>query len=98
VTYISKNGDRVVVHGKEGDNLMYLAQQNNVDIEGACEASLACCTCHVYVKDEYYAKLNPPSEEEEDMLDMAPFLKSNSRLSINLCCTPDTLTVRACFV
>lgn len=81
VNYISKKGDKITLYGKEGDNVMYLAQQNNVDIEGACEASLACCTCHVYVRDDYYNKLPPASEEEEDMLDMAPFLKSNSRLS-----------------
>lgn len=81
VNYITKKGDKITLYGKEGDNVMHLAQQNEVDIEGACEASLACCTCHVYVRDDYYNKLPPATEEEEDMLDMAPFLKSNSRLS-----------------
>ena len=82
VSYITKEGEKIVVYGKEGDNVMHLAQKNSIDIEGACEASLACCTCHVYVRDDYFDKLNPPTEEEEDLLDMAPFLKSNSRLSI----------------
>lgn len=81
VHYISKDGDRTTLYGKEGDNVMYLAQQNDIDIEGACEASLACCTCHVYVDDAFYDRLGPASEEEEDLLDMAPFLKANSRLS-----------------
>lgn len=81
VNYITKKGEKITLYGKEGDNVMYLAQQNSVDIEGACEASLACCTCHVYVRDDYYDRLTPAIEEEEDMLDMAPFLKSNSRLS-----------------
>ncbi len=64
-------------------------------ILGACEASLACSTCHVYVKEEYMDKLPEPKEEyvkdinllfidmcfrEEDQLDLAPFLKDNSRL------------------
>lgn len=48
--------------GKVGDNAMHLAQRNNIDIEGACEASLACCTCHVYVEDEYFNKLPAPEE------------------------------------
>lgn len=83
VNYIVKNGEKVTLYGKVGDNVMHLAQVNEVDIEGACEASLACCTCHVYVSDDYFDKLTPATEEEEDLLDMAPFLKSNSRLSRN---------------
>lgn len=60
---------------------MEVAQDNEIDIEGACAASLACCTCHVYVKQEYFDKLNEICDLEEDMLDQAPFLKENSRLS-----------------
>lgn len=51
---------------------------------GACEASLACSTCHVYVQEEYYLKLSEPKEEEDDMLDMAPGLKPNSRLGCQI--------------
>ena len=60
---------------------MRLAQENNIEIEGACEASLACCTCHVYVSDVHFDLLPALEEREEDMLDLAPFLKPNSRLS-----------------
>lgn len=41
---------------------------------GACEASLACSTCHVYVQDEYYDKLPDPVEAEEDMLVITKFI------------------------
>lgn len=51
-------------------------------MEGACEASLACTTCHVYVHHDYMDKLPVPEEKEEDLLDLAPFLKENSRLGI----------------
>lgn len=81
VHYITNKGEKITIEGKTGDNVMHLAQKNSIDIEGACEASLACCTCHVYVRDDYFDKIPEPSEEEEDLLDMAPFLKSNSRLS-----------------
>lgn len=47
---------------------------------GACEASLACTTCHVYVLGDFLEKLPSPEEKEEDLLDLAPFLKENSRL------------------
>lgn len=49
-------------------------------MEGACEASLACTACHVYVHDDYLRKLREATEKEDDLLDMAPFLKENSRL------------------
>lgn len=63
---------------------MEVAQENEIDIEGACAASLACCTCHVYVSPPYFNKLDAPDDLEEDMLDQAPFLKENSRLSCQI--------------
>ncbi|CAG2115982.1 unnamed protein product [Medioppia subpectinata] len=89
VIYVTKSGDRKAVKGTVGQNAMYLAHDNGVDIEGACEASLACCTCHVYVRQDFYDKLPAPTEDEEDMLDMAPQLKSNSRLSCQIMLTPE---------
>lgn len=57
-------------------------------MEGACEASLACTTCHVYVDEKTIDKLKPSEEKEDDLLDMAPFLKENSRLG-----TINTMTI-----
>eukprot|EP01147_Barroeca_monosierra_P003481 gene3481-6111_t len=62
------------------DNVLYLAHRHGIELEGACEASLACSTCHVYVSHPYFDKLPEPKEEEEDMLDLAALLKENSRL------------------
>lgn len=56
---------------------------------GACEASLACTTCHVYVHDDYLGKLPEAEEKEDDLLDMAPFLKENSRLGCQIILTKD---------
>jgi ferredoxin-2, mitochondrial len=56
---------------------------------GACEASLACTTCHVYVKDAFLDKLPVADEKEEDLLDMAPFLKQNSRLGCQIVLTKE---------
>nr|CAG4644400.1 EOG090X0GMO [Lepidurus arcticus] len=89
VIYIDKKGNRHPVRGKVGDNAMYLAHRYGIELEGACEASLACSTCHVYVDEDHFRKLNPPVEEEDDMLDMAAFLKANSRLSCQISLTKD---------
>ncbi|KHN88074.1 Adrenodoxin-like protein, mitochondrial [Toxocara canis] len=89
VTFILRDGTSKKVRGKVGDNVMYLAHRYGVEIEGACEASLACSTCHVYVDEAHLNKLSEPKEEEEDMLDMAPLLKPNSRLSCQIVLTKE---------
>lgn len=58
-------------------------------MEGACEASLACTTCHVYVPGDYVDRLPPSEEKEDDLLDMAPFLKENSRLGCQIVLTKE---------
>ncbi|XP_014219606.1 adrenodoxin-like protein, mitochondrial [Copidosoma floridanum] len=87
VVYIDKNGKKIPVKGKIGDNVLYLAHRYNIEMEGACEASLACTTCHVYVDYNYLDKLPQAAEKEEDLLDMAPFLKENSRLGCQVILT-----------
>lgn len=89
VTVIDRDGNPKVLKGKVGDNLLYLAHRYGIDMEGACEASLACSTCHVYVKEEYFDQLPEPDEKEDDMLDMAPFLQENSRLGCQIILTKD---------
>ncbi|KAL9905292.1 adrenodoxin-like protein 1, mitochondrial [Glossina fuscipes] len=89
VIYIDKDGKRLEVRGKVGDNILYLAHRYEIEMEGACEASLACTTCHVYVKDNYLNKLPPAEEKEDDLLDMAPFLRENSRLGCQIILTKD---------
>ena len=90
VTYIDRNGTRIPVKAKVGDNVLYLAHRHNIDLEGACEASLACSTCHVYVDNEdFFDKLPEPLEEEEDMLDMAACLQDNSRLGCQIILTKE---------
>eukprot|EP01134_Creolimax_fragrantissima_P000775 CFRG0775T1 len=84
VTIVLRDGTEKVLRGKVGDNLLYLCHRFDVPMEGACEASLACSTCHVYVDEDYLDLLDEAEEEEEDMLDMAVFLKENSRLGCQI--------------
>uniref|UniRef100_A0A9J7XWT7 Ferredoxin-2, mitochondrial n=1 Tax=Cyprinus carpio carpio TaxID=630221 RepID=A0A9J7XWT7_CYPCA len=90
VVYIDRCGQRIPVQARAGENALHLAHKHGVDLEGACEASLACSTlCHVYVSSEHYEKLPEPEEREDDMLDMAPMLQENSRLGCQIVLTPE---------
>ncbi|XP_033029573.1 ferredoxin-2, mitochondrial [Lacerta agilis] len=84
VVFIDRSGQRIPVQGRIGDDVLRLAQKHGIELEGACEASLACSTCHVYVSRDVVDKLPQPDEREEDMLDMAPLLQENSRLGCQI--------------
>lgn len=68
---------------------MRLAHDNDIDLEGACEGSLACSTCHVILPAEAYARLGEPSDEEGDMLDLAFGLTETSRLGCQVKLGPE---------
>lgn len=71
VKYVTPEGETIEVSGECGQDLMRLAHENDIDLEGACEGSLACSTCHVIVDPKFYSKLPEPTDEENDMLDLA---------------------------
>ena len=61
-----------------------MAHNNGINLEGACEGSLACSTCHIIVEKKFFDNLPEPSEEEEDMLDLAWGLTHTSRLGCQI--------------
>jgi ferredoxin len=89
VTFITKEGDQIHVEVAEGDNLLDIAQANNLEMEGACGGSCACSTCHVIVDPEYYDKMEEPDDDENDMLDLAFGLTETSRLGCQIKMTKD---------
>lgn len=80
MTFITADGSRHEVDAPEGLSILEIAHQNHIELEGACEGSLACSTCHVVVAPEWYDRLPEAAEDEEDMLDLAFGLTSTSRL------------------
>ncbi|KAJ9656617.1 mitochondrial matrix iron-sulfur protein [Neophaeococcomyces mojaviensis] len=81
VTFIDKDGEEHTFVVAEGDNLLDIAQANDLEMEGACGGSCACSTCHVIVQDEgMFDKLSEPDDDENDMLDLAFGLTETSRL------------------
>ena len=95
LTFIVRNGERVEIDAPEGLSLLEIARKHDIDIEGACEGSLACSTCHVIVDAEDFERLEDPNEDEEDMLDLAFGLTRTSRLGCQIILTEelDGLTV-----
>ena len=88
ITYIEHNGKSHTVEISNGLSVMEGAVQNNIPgIDADCGGSMACATCHVYVKEEWFNKLQKKEEGEDDMLDMAFEPKTNSRLSCQLMVT-----------
>lgn len=95
ITFIERDGNRKTVEAPIGLSLLEIAHKNDVDLEGACEGSLACSTCHVIVESEWFDLLPDATEDEEDMLDLAFGLTKTSRLGCQIKVTPelDGLTV-----
>ena len=90
ITYIENSGKSHTVEVAEGLTVMEGAVQNNVPgIDADCGGGMACATCHVYVKDEWFDKINKKTEGEDDMLDQAYEPKKNSRLSCQIQVTDD---------
>jgi ferredoxin, 2Fe-2S len=87
MTFIERDGTRREVEAPLGLSVLEVAHKHGVDIEGACEGSLACSTCHVIVDPDWFGKLKTPSEDEEDMLDLAFGLEKTSRLGCQIVIT-----------
>ncbi len=96
MVFIEKDGNRREVDAPLGLSVMEIAHRHEVDIEGACDGSMACSTCHVIVDPTWWAKLEEPSEDEEDMLDLAFGLTVTSRLGCQIIMSEelDGLTVK----
>jgi 2Fe-2S ferredoxin len=96
ITYIDNQGSSKTIDVEKGLSVMEGAVQNDISgIDADCGGSMACATCHVYVKEEWLNKIPKADEGEVDMIDMAFEPKKNSRLSCQILITDelDGLTV-----
>tara|TARA_B100002051_G_scaffold230929_1_gene228760 strand:- start:1056 stop:1376 length:321 start_codon:yes stop_codon:yes gene_type:complete len=90
ITYIESSGKRKTIEVQKGLSVMEGAIQNNIPgIDADCGGGMACATCHVYVKEEWFNKLNKAEDSEQDMIDMAFEPKKNSRLSCQIIVTEE---------
>ena len=85
ITYITHDNKTQTIDVQNGLTVMEGAVQNDIPgIDADCGGGMACATCHVYVKEEWFNKLDKKSDGEEDMLDMAYEPNKFSRLSCQL--------------
>ncbi|MEE2720852.1 MAG: 2Fe-2S iron-sulfur cluster-binding protein [Pseudomonadota bacterium] len=83
------DGRERAVEVVEGASVLQAAWDNNIDIEGACEGAMACSTCHVYLEERAFDQLPEPTEEEDDLLDLAWGVRPTSRLGCQITITAD---------
>lgn len=96
IHFIKPDGEKITVDAPLGLSILEIAHRNNIDLEGACEGSLACSTCHVIVDEQWFDLLPSATEDEEDMLDLAFGLTHTSRLGCQIIITEelDGLTLK----
>jgi len=96
MTFIEPDGKERVVDAPDGTTVLDIAHAHDIDLEGACEGSMACSTCHVIVDPQWHGRLPASTEEEDDILDFAFGLARTSRLGCQITITEelDGLVVR----
>ncbi|OAY65196.1 adrenodoxin-like protein 2, mitochondrial [Ananas comosus] len=95
VTFVDKDGEETQIKVPIGMSMLEAAHENDIELEGACEGSLACSTCHIIITDvAYYNKLEDPTDEENDMLDLAFGLSETSRLGCQIIAKPELDGIR----
>ena len=89
INFIDHDDNKIEVDAPIGLSILEIAHSNKINLEGACEGSLACSTCHVIVEESYFDNLPEAEDEEEDMLDLAFGLTHTSRLGCQIIVTPE---------
>ena len=89
VHFITAKGERVDVEAAAGTRLLEVGQAADMPLEGTCEGQMSCSTCHVIIPREWFDRLPPASEDEEDMLDLAAGVTRTSRLSCQILLVPE---------
>jgi ferredoxin len=89
VCFITTEGRRVEAEGEPGQRLLNLGQAIGMPLEGTCEGQMACSTCHVVIAAEWFDRLPPAVDDEEDMLDLAAGVTRTSRLACQIVLTAD---------
>ena len=89
VCFITADGQKIRREAEAGARLLDVGQAAGLPLEGTCEGQMACSTCHVVIAPDWFDRLAPASEDEEDMLDLAAGVTRTSRLSCQITLTED---------
>tara|TARA_B100000686_G_scaffold272212_1_gene289243 strand:- start:10591 stop:10950 length:360 start_codon:yes stop_codon:yes gene_type:complete len=89
IIFKNKNNEQIIDVDSDQLTILEIAHQNGINLEGSCEGSMACSTCHIIIEPMWYDKLKKASWDEEDMLDLASGLTLTSRLGCQIVLTKD---------
>lgn len=84
ITVVDRTGQEHVLEAQPGRKVMEIIRDAGLPIEALCGGCCACSTCHVYVDEDWYPRLEPPKSDEVDTLGLAFDVKPTSRLSCQL--------------
>ncbi len=84
VTFVTAKGEKIAAKAEPGQRLLELGQNIGMPLEGTCEGQMACSTCHVVIAPDWFDRLAPAVDDEEDMLDLAAGVTRTSRLSCQI--------------
>ena len=77
-------GETHELEGLEGWRVMEVIRDWGLNIKAECGGACSCATCHVWVDEEWFGKLPPPSDDEEDLIYSTLDQKPTSRLSCQI--------------
>lgn len=89
MTFVDPHGNHRVVEAEANRTLLHIGQANGIAMEGICEGTMACSTCHVIVDPAWFDRLPTAGEEEYDILDLCLNLSRTSRLGCQLVLTEE---------
>lgn len=79
-----QDGTEHEIEGIEGWRVMEIIRDHGLPIKAECGGCCSCATCHVYVDEAWVDKLYEARDDELDLLDTAPDVRDNSRLSCQI--------------
>mmetsp|Transcript_43214 Transcript_43214/g.65281 ORF Transcript_43214/g.65281 Transcript_43214/m.65281 type:complete len:121 (-) Transcript_43214:330-692(-) len=94
ITFVDTTGEEIEVQAQVGKHLLDVAQDNDIELEGACGGECACATCHLVFDPDVYDTLPDKIDEEDDMLDLAFELTDTSRLGCQITVREDFAGIR----
>ena len=83
----SQNGATKTFRIESNKTILDLSKKENIAIEGSCDGSMACSTCHIIIHKDWVKKLPAPCIDEKEMLSLLPDYTENSRLGCQIVIT-----------
>jgi ferredoxin, 2Fe-2S len=90
ITVVNRQGRASEMEAQEGLSVMEVIRDNGFEeLLALCGGCCSCATCHVFVDPAFADRMEPMSEDENDLLDSSEHRNGTSRLSCQIPVTPE---------